>query len=127
VQYVWPAGAWWGWWPAGLAGVGHWAAVGRVFTVYPVDAGDNSVVIRLRTGDRAIIVGAVAIAVYERVIADDADLISSRVAAYKQHHPVLTLAIVWITAAHLTELLHPSVDPYHQAVKYFRRHVGAQE
>jgi hypothetical protein len=81
-------------------------------------------VIRLRTGDRAIIVGAVAIAVYERVIADDADLISSRVAAYKRNHPVLTMAIVWITAAHLTELLHPSVDPYHQAVKYFRRHVG---
>ena len=78
---------------------------------------------KLRTGDRAIIVGAVAIAVYERVVRDDADLISNRVAAYKRHHPVLTVAVVWITAAHLLEVLNPAVDPYHQAVKYFRRNV----
>lgn len=83
--------------------------------------------IRLRTGDRAIIVGAVAIAVYERVIADDADLISSRVAAYKQHHPWVTTAVVMVTALHLIEALDERIDPYHQAVKYFRRHVGAQE
>lgn len=82
---------------------------------------------QLRTGDVAIIVGAAAIAVYEKRVTEDEDLVSCRVAAYKRHHPILTHAVVWITAAHVLELLPGSVDPYHRAVRYFRRNVGPYE
>lgn len=75
----------------------------------------------MRTGDRAILIGVVAIAAYERLVNDDADLISSRVAHYKHHSPVLTCGIVLITAAHLIELLDPRIDPYHRLVRHFRR------
>lgn len=84
-------------------------------------------VMRLRVGDKAIIVGAAAIVAYERLVADDADLISSRVSAYQQRAPWITTAVVLITALHLLEALDQRIDPYHQAVKYFRRNVGAQE
>lgn len=77
----------------------------------------------MRTGDRAIIIGAVAIVAYERLVHDDADLISSRVAAYKQRAPWITTAAVLITALHLLEALDERIDPYHQAVRYFRRNV----
>lgn len=77
--------------------------------------------VRLRTGDKAILVGVVAIAAYEKCVRDDADLISSRVADYRRRFPVLTTAVVMVTAAHLIELLPPTVDPYHRAVRYFRR------
>lgn len=98
----------------------------RCLTAHLVYVGDNTGV-AMRTGDRAIIIGAVAIIIYEKAVADDDDLISSRVAAYKQRHPLLTMAVVWVTAAHLLDVLPGSVDPYHQAVKYFRRHVRAPE
>lgn len=90
------------------------------------DVGDNTGV-AMRTGDRAIIIGAVAIAVYEKAVRDDADLISNRVAAYKHRHPWLTIAVVWVTAAHLLEVLPGCVDPYHRAVTYFRGTVRAPE
>ena len=79
----------------------------------------------LRTGDRAIIVGALAIAAYEKLVADDADLISSRVEAYKHRRPLLTSAVVLITAGHLLGYIAPAVDPYHRAVTWFRRSVPA--
>lgn len=75
---------------------------------------------RVRTGDRAILVGVAAIVAYERCVRDDADLISSRVAAYKARRPVLTTAVVLVTAGHLLEYLPAGVDPYHRLVKWFR-------
>lgn len=98
----------------------------RAFTVSCVDAGDNRFV-KLRTGDRAILIGAAAIIAYEKYVADDEDLISRRVAAYQQKAPWTTTLVVLVTALHLLSVLDTRVDPYHQAVKYFRRHVGAQE
>jgi hypothetical protein len=75
---------------------------------------------RLRTGDKAILVGVAVIVAYEKLVRDDADLISSRVAEYKVRHPVLTQVVVLVTALHLIERLPPRWDPYHQAVRYFR-------
>jgi hypothetical protein len=84
-------------------------------------AGDTSIVkIRLRTGDKAIIVGAAAIAAYEKIVNDDDDLISNRVHAYKKRRPTLVTGLVIMTAAHLLSWLPVRYDPYHQLVKYFR-------
>lgn len=82
---------------------------------------------KVRTGDKAILVAVVAIGAYEKLVRDDADLISSRVAAYKARRPVLTTAVVLVTAGHLLEYLPAGVDPYHRAVRYFRKNVGTQE
>lgn len=82
----------------------------------------------LRTGDRAIIVGAVAICVYEKVVRDDADLISHRVSAYRKHRAgrVITDAIILATALHLAEwYVRPEHDIYHHAMKRLRRKVTA--
>lgn len=76
--------------------------------------------VSVRRGDVAILIGAVAIAVYEKTVADDEDLVSYRVAAYKRSHPLLTHAVVLLTAGHLLEFLHPRYDPYHWAMRYVR-------
>lgn len=98
----------------------------RAFATKSIDCCDN-IGVMLRTGDRAIIVGAVAICVYERKVRDDADLISSRVEAYKQRRPLLTSAVVLITAGHLLGYITPELDPYHRAVVWFRRNVSPEE
>lgn len=88
------------------------------------DIGDNkSMRISVRKGDVAILIGAAAIAVYEKRVEDDEDLISCRVASYKATHPVLTYAVVALTALHVLDLLPVEVDPYHQLVRYFRNNV----
>jgi uncharacterized membrane protein YgdD (TMEM256/DUF423 family) len=81
----------------------------------------------VRKGDIAILIGAAAIALYEKTVADDEDLVSRRVAAYKVTHPVLTYGIVLVTAAHVLELIPSRLDPYHRLVRYFRGNVGPQE
>ena len=85
--------------------------------------------IRLRTGDRAIIVGAIAIGLYEYAVSDDEDLISRRVAAYRTRPAgrLLTDAIILATALHLAEYVVPEWDVYHHAMKWVRRNVGAAE
>ena len=84
---------------------------------------------KLRTGDRAIILGALAIGIYEKVVADDADLISSRVSAYRTRPAgrLVTDAIILATALHLAESVPSEWDIYHQAMKWLRRNVGPQE
>lgn len=78
--------------------------------------------IRVRTGDRAIIAGCVAIACYERLVRDDDDLISRRVAAYRRTRlgRLITDAVILATALHLTELCAPEYDVYHHAIGHFR-------
>lgn len=100
----------------------------RAFATKPTDARDNRSVF-LRTGDKAIIAGAVAIAAYEYAVADDADLISSRVSAYRQHMigRLVTDAVILATALHLAEWIRPDWDLYHVGVRYIRRNVGGQE
>lgn len=84
--------------------------------------GDNiDVMVSLRTGDKAILVGAAAIVAYEKLVKDDADLISSRVEAYKARRPILTSAVVLITAGHLLGYLAEDYDPYHRVVRWFRK------
>lgn len=82
----------------------------------------------LRTGDRAIIIGALAIAAYEKLVADDADLISSRVSAYRQHMlgRLVTDAVILATALHLMETVNSEFDVFHIGMKYLRRKVAEQ-
>ena len=85
---------------------------------------DNIVVsVCLRTGDKAIIAGAIAIAVYEKCVRDDEDLISRRVAAYRTHRVgrVVTDAVILATALHLSSYVTPEWDIYHVAMKHLRR------
>lgn len=81
--------------------------------------------VTLRTGDRAIIAGVAAIAVYEKLVRDDADLISNRVACYRGTLAgrVLTDAVILATALHLMETLEPRWDVYHHAMRAFRKKV----
>lgn len=74
----------------------------------------------VRKGDIAILAGAIAIAVYEKRIEDDEDLISRRVLAYKTSHPVLTCSIVLLTTAHLLNVLPEHLDVYHHLMRVFR-------
>ena len=78
---------------------------------------------RLRTGDKAILVGVVAIASYEKWVRDDADLISRRVSAYRRNRVgrLITDAIILATALHLAEMVRKDVDIFHIAVGHFRR------
>jgi hypothetical protein len=86
-------------------------------------------VIRLRTGDRAILVGALAIAAYEKYVHDDADLISSRVSVYRTHAAgrLVTDAVILATALHLMESVRDDLDVFHIAMRYLRRNVGVSE
>lgn len=77
--------------------------------------------LQLRTGDRAILIGIAAIVAYERLVADDDDLISNRIAHYRKRAPLLVDTIILITALHLAEKVEPEWDLYHWAMRYFRR------
>lgn len=85
---------------------------------------DNiDVTVSLRTGDKAIICGALAIAGYERFVRDDADLISYRVSAYRKHWLGRLIAdtVILTTALHLMESVREDLDPYHHAMRWLRR------
>ena len=84
---------------------------------------------RLRTGDRAIIIGAAAIVIYEKAVRDDADLISHRVSAYRKHWlgRIVADAVILTTALHLAEALEPEFDVFHHAMKHLRRNVGGEQ
>lgn len=66
----------------------------------------------MRTADKAILAGATALIGYELVVDYD-ELISVAVARYKQTRPMLTTAVVIVTAAHLLEWLPSWADPFH--------------
>jgi hypothetical protein len=102
----------------------------RAFATISAAVSQNiDVKVSLRTGDRAILIGAAAIVAYEYKVRDDADLISSRVSAYrtKPAGRILTDAIILATALHLAESVPSEWDIYHQAMKWLRRNVGPQE
>jgi len=73
----------------------------------------------------AILVGAAAIAVYEVRVADDEDLISRRISAYRRHPVgrVLADTVIIATAVHLCEYAPSDVDPYHWLMRWFRKPV----
>lgn len=79
--------------------------------------------VSVRKGDWAIITGAIAIAVYEKTVVDDADLISNRVAAYraKPLGRLVTDLIIFATALHLSECLPEDRDIYHYMMRWIRR------
>lgn len=85
--------------------------------------------VRLRTGDRAILIGAAAIVVYEKAVRDDADLISHRVSAYRKHWlgRIVADAVILTTALHLSETIAPEFDIFHIAMKHLRRNVGREQ
>lgn len=84
---------------------------------------------RLRTGDRAIIIGAAAVLAYEKLVRDDEDLISRRVAAYRTRPlgRLLTDSVILATALHLAQSVPDEWDVYHHAMKYIRRKVTDQQ
>lgn len=84
---------------------------------------------RLRTGDRAIIIGAVAIAVYESKVRDEADLISRRFDAYRSTilGRLLCDTLILATALHLTRSVDDDWDIYTYAMRYIRPEVGQQK
>lgn len=95
----------------------------RAIRVYLVALRDDiDVKVSLRTGDKAILLGAAAIVAYEYRVADDADLISSRVSAYRTHRVgrLVTDAVILATALHLCESVKPEFDVYHVAMCYLR-------
>lgn len=79
--------------------------------------------LRLRTGDYAILVGAAAIAFYEKAVRDDDDLISRRVSAYRttRHGRVISDAIILATALHLSEQIPEDLDVYCWLMRWVRR------
>ena len=79
--------------------------------------------VTVRTGDVAILVGAAAIAVYEVRVADDEDLISRRVAAYRRHPVgrVLADTAILVTALHLAEVLPEDLDAFHHLMRWLRK------
>ncbi len=81
--------------------------------------------IRLRVGDAAIITGATLIALYERLVRDDADLISRRVSAYRSTPwgRLITDTIILTTALHLSESVSSEYDIYHHLMRWVRRAV----
>lgn len=95
----------------------------RAFATNPADVRDNR---WMRTGDRAIILGAAAIVFYERKVRDDADLISHRVSAYRKHWLGRLIAdtVILATALHLAEWVPSEYDIYHHAMKRLRRKTG---
>lgn len=102
----------------------------RAIRVYLVALRDDiDVKVSLRTGDKAILVGAAAIAYYEYAVRDDADLISSRVSAYRTHRVgrLVTDAVILATALHLMESISSEFDVFHHAMKWVRRNVGTQQ
>lgn len=62
------------------------------------------------------------VAAYERLVADDEDLISRRVAAYRRHPVgrVLVDTVIIATAVHLCEYAPSDVDPYHWLMRVIR-------
>lgn len=87
------------------------------------------VTVRLRTGDKAILVGAAAIVAYERLVRDDDDLISRRVATYRTRPlgRLIADSVILATALHLSQTVSDEWDVYHHAMKWLRRNVGPQE
>lgn len=84
---------------------------------------------RLRTGDKAILLGVAAIASYEKWVRDDADLISYRVSAYRKTRlgRLIADAVILTTALHLMETVREDIDPFHIAMKHLRRNVGGEQ
>lgn len=85
--------------------------------------------VRLRTGDRAILIGACAIGLYEKYVRDDEDLISRRVAAYrtKPLGRIVTDAVILATALHLSQAVNDEWDVYHVAMRHIRRKIEEQQ
>lgn len=81
--------------------------------------------VQLRTGDKAILALAGGIVAYEYLVADDADLISQRVAAYRRAAPLLIDTLIIATALHLMDGLPARLDVYQHLMRWFRSPVPA--
>jgi hypothetical protein len=74
------------------------------------------------TGERAWATLGLAVAAYE-VTAAPNQLLSEAVDRFLIRHPVITRAVIGVTAAHLLNLLPNAVDPIHHLALFFRRTV----
>ena len=87
------------------------------------DGGVRFNAVRIRKGDWFIVAGCAVIAVWERTVVDDADLISRRVSAYRttRHGRVVADAVILATALHLAEQLPPDLDVYCWLMRWVRK------
>jgi hypothetical protein len=65
----------------------------------------------MRASERAWVALGVGVAAYE-LLAGENELLSHQVDRWLESHPVVTTAIVGITAAHLLNFLPARVDPW---------------
>lgn len=84
--------------------------------------------VSVRKGDWFILAGAAVIVAYEKVIQDDEDLISRRVAVYRRTRlgRLITDAAILTTALHLTEICPPKYDIYHHLMRRIRAQVKVE-
>ena len=82
-------------------------------------------VIRMQTGDWAIVAGVTAVCLYEKLVRNDSDLISNRVSAYRKHRAgrVVADAVILATAIHLMEAVPEDLDLFHHLMRLFRKPV----
>lgn len=64
----------------------------------------------MRASERAWLTLGIGVAVYE-LLARDGELLSHQVDRWLEKHPIITTAVVTVTAAHLLNLLPPRLDP----------------
>ena len=60
---------------------------------------------------------------YEKLVRDDEDLISRRVACYRRNPVgrVLADTVILVTALHLSEAVPEDLDVFHWGMKYLRK------
>ena len=68
----------------------------------------------MRHADYAWAALAAAVVAYEAA-APDGQLLSEAVDRYREKHPLLTLGVICLIAAHLTRVIPRSLDPIHLA------------
>lgn len=73
----------------------------------------------MRHADWAWTALAVAVIGYEAA-APDGQLLSEAVDRYREKHPVLTLGVICLIAAHLTRVIPSRLDPIHLAAVKLR-------
>lgn len=71
----------------------------------------------VRSSERAWIALGVGVAVYE-IFARDGELLSHQVDRWLESHPIITTAVISLTAAHLLNWIPPAADPWARAFNW---------
>lgn len=74
----------------------------------------------MTAGDRAWLALAAGVVAYD-VMAQPGEMLSQRMDAYRQRHPILTHLVIIYLAAHLTRRWPAHVDPLHRLAQRANR------